>query len=935
MQPQTMDRLPLHLQETRRERKEKGDHLARLVYVEPVVTAEQDPTISVGRTLGVLREGVVEVSVANLDLERALTAKPENTNARVYPVITELKRLKVTYAKRRPKDPNVDDSTSSSTTGSTTDSSSATTISFGSQISSASDLSQMIPEPLGDYPSEVPLNEWPTRPEYDPERVDMTEDQQERLEGIFNEYTDIFSTGIGDIGRTHLAEHQIILEEGSGYFYETPRRMTPEKHIAADQQVQAYLELGLIEPSYSPYASGIVMVGKKDGDLRMCVDYRKLNDVTIKDRYPLPHIKDTLDSIGNARYFSTFDMGRAFHQIPIRECDRPKTAFVVPGGLFQWKYMPFGLCNAPSSFQRLMANVLAPISKKYGNMVLCYIDDILIATRTIEEHLDRMEEVFQRMREAGLKFKAKKCDIFKKEVKFLGSTITSEGIIMNEQGVEKIMAWATPTNRTELKSFLGFASYYREFVMGFSHIAAPLTALDRKNKDDPKNTSIKWNDEAERAFNELKQAFTTTPILSLPTEEGLYVLDTDASCVAIAGILHQIQPDDDGIDRTRVICYASRALTGPELRYSAAKSELLALVYFCKYFKQYLLGRSFVVRVDNQALVWMKTYSGDTTGQAIRWMEQLASFHFVVDHRTREKHMNADALSKLPHYYEELHERQGRKREPPKEEVEFMPKCQWQALDVYPEDDPDPGHGRQGRKATPQPQPEEKDFEGIPGGENHDQALLLVQRYCANVQRPWPYETGQRRIQRTRTIATQSDFNGQGNKCSTNDANTGVSDTGIPAPGTETTSLIKLIMGNITNPLASASPMMIDRKSGPNTSMNENTMADATTSASGQPEWEGFCYAIYDNERKIRAQPTKPELVTARMQQLQEGECLNWNDQIEPHYVEWDHSTLNHDWIARLKREGPKALEPTIPRKEFERINLLMAEPSHTLGDLR
>ncbi|MCP4479053.1 MAG: hypothetical protein GY818_13290, partial [Planctomycetaceae bacterium] len=296
-----------------------------------------------------------------------------------------------------------------------------------------------------------------------------------------------------------------------------------------------------------------------------------------------------------------------------------------------------------------------PFQKKYGNLVLCYIDDILIATRTIEEHLDRIEEVFRYIREAGLKFKAKKCFLFKQEVKFLGSLISSEGIVMQQRGIDKILAWPIPTNRTELKSFLGFANYYREFIRGYSHIAAPIIALDRKNKEDPKNTQIIWNDEANDAFEALKKAFTEPPVLALPSEEGLYILDTDASVVAIAGILHQNQRDDDDVIRTRVICYGSRALTGSELKYSAAKSELMALVYFCNHYRQYLLGRSFVARTDNQALVWLKTYSGDKSGQMVRWMQQLSEYHFVVDHRTRDKHMNADSLSKLPEYYQELY----------------------------------------------------------------------------------------------------------------------------------------------------------------------------------------------------------------------------------------------------------------------------------------
>ncbi|MCP4480998.1 MAG: RNA-directed DNA polymerase, partial [Planctomycetaceae bacterium] len=515
LQPQTMDRYPLNLKQIRKKEHQPGDDLPHLVYIEPLVSAEDNPTISVGRTVAILQNGMVDTSIANLDLERELIAKPENTNARVYPVRAEVQRIPINYIHDRNSSCSSQSSSEDSESDVQTSISDSTEDSDFSEISS---LNQTIPESRSNYPCGPTPAEWPCRPVYDPDRIGMSEDQQERLDALFETYGDVFSTHPGDIGQTDRMEHPITLEEGAGYFYETPRRMTPERHLAADQQVQALLEMGLIEPSRSPYASGIVMVKKPDGAQRLCVDYRNLNDLTKKDRFPIPHIKDTLDSIGNARFFSTFDMGSAFHQVPIRPEDREKTAFVIPGGFFQWKYMPFGLCNAPATFQRLMANVLAPISKKYGNLVLCYIDDILIATRTIEEHLDRIEEVFQHIREAGLKFKAKKCFLFKKEVKYLGSLISSEGIVMQQRGIDKIQAWAIPTNRTELKSFLGFANYYREFIRGYSHIAAPMISLDRKNKENPKDTSILWNDEAQEAFDALKKAFTEAPVLSLPSE---------------------------------------------------------------------------------------------------------------------------------------------------------------------------------------------------------------------------------------------------------------------------------------------------------------------------------------------------------------------------------------------------------------------------------
>ncbi|MCP4465004.1 MAG: hypothetical protein GY819_19605, partial [Planctomycetaceae bacterium] len=395
-----------------------------------------------------------------------------------------------------------------------------------------------------------------TRPVHNAEAAGLDPEEQFALEELLDEFSDVFSQDPTDIGRARVCEYTIDLTEGAKEFREAPRRMTPERHLKADQQVQILLEMGLIEPSRSSFASGIVMVKKPNGEDRFCVDYRKLNDITQKDAFPLPNITDTIDSIGNAKYFSSMDMGSAFWQIPIEEKSRPYTAFVVPGGFYQWKFMPFGLCNAPAAFQRLMANVLAPIAKRYGNLVLCYIDDILIATQTIGQHLERLREVFTCIRAAGLKFKAAKCQLFQKEVKFLGRLITKDGLVIDPAGIEKVQSWARPRNRTELKSFLGFANYYRDFVKNFSDIVSPLTALDRKWIE------FEWNEDAEYAFEELKQAFTTAPVLALPSDEGLYVLDTDASAVAIAGILHQIQETENGDFKTRVISYGSRSLHG-------------------------------------------------------------------------------------------------------------------------------------------------------------------------------------------------------------------------------------------------------------------------------------------------------------------------------------------------------------------------------------
>ncbi len=254
----------------------------------------------------------------------------------------------------------------------------------------------------------------------------MTESQFERFQSIMKENSDLFSKNKTDIGLTTLLKHKIELEPGSKPYKETPRRMNSVKTEAAKETVNDMLQAKLIKESHSPFASGLVVVAKKDGTHRMCIDFRKLNDMTVKDAFPLPRIDKTIESMGSAKWFTSVDMGSAFWQVPLDEESKAKTASATEDGLFECERMPFGLCNATATFQRLMQKALKSISCNYGNVVLCYIDDILVATTTIEQHLERLEEVLRCIRLAGLKLKASKCQFFEKEIIFLGRR-TSEG----------------------------------------------------------------------------------------------------------------------------------------------------------------------------------------------------------------------------------------------------------------------------------------------------------------------------------------------------------------------------------------------------------------------------------------------------------------------------------------------------------------------------
>ena len=306
------------------------------------------------------------------------------------------------------------------------------------------------------------------------------EGARDQLANVLNEYDDLFMKHKADIGRCKIAKHRIELEPEAIPHREGARRMSPDKAAKANQEVQNLLALGLIQPSYSPWASGIVMVKKKTGELRFCCDFRPLNDVTVKDAFPLPRIDESLSRIGNAKIFTSIDLAWAFWQIPLKKRDRRKTAFACELGLFEWRRMPFGLCNASATIQRSIARALQRIQQRHGSVVMAYIDDIVIATETIEEHIARIKEVFECLREAGLKMRAEKCDFMRTETKYLGRVVSSEGIKPDPEAVIKIQEWMPPRSREELQSFLGFANYYRDFVPFHAAKVNPCRSCSRR-----------------------------------------------------------------------------------------------------------------------------------------------------------------------------------------------------------------------------------------------------------------------------------------------------------------------------------------------------------------------------------------------------------------------------------------------------------------------
>ena len=390
--------------------------------------------------------------------------------------------------------------------------------------------------------------------------------------------------------------------------------------------------------------------------------------MTIKDAYPIPQIDESLSKLGDAKFFSTLDLGSAFWQVPLRKKDREKTGFAGELGLYQWKRMPFGLCNATAHFQRLMAPTLTGVTKKYGNLLMCYVDDVVIATPTLEDHIDRLDEVFGCMKRAGLKCKPSKCEILRDSIKYLGRMVDRHGVRPDPEAVEAVLTSKAP--RTV--SFLGFANYYREFIKGYADKVYPMQKLLRN-----KGKKFEWNDEAQVAFENIKRELCEAPVLGMPTEDGMHVLDTDASVVAISGILHQEQ-EWNGRTVLRPIAYGSKVSSDTEMKYGAPKAEMFAVVTFVEKYRAYLGSAPFKLRVDNRALSWLKTYSMDQSYIG-RWIVRLDGYHMIIEHRMRDKHQNADSLSKKTEFYERLEQKQASQEEI-KEGFSFLDKETYEAL---------------------------------------------------------------------------------------------------------------------------------------------------------------------------------------------------------------------------------------------------------------
>ena len=461
----------------------------------------------------------------------------------------------------------------------------------------------------------------------------LEQQQNGELNDLLTQYKDLFAKTMADLRQTDIGEH-VIITENVPPIKRSAYRAAPKENEFIKSEIDEMLQQGLVQPSKSPWSFPVVIVKKKNGKLRFCVNYKPLNDITKKDNYPLPRIDEIFDSLNEAQWFTTLDLASGYWQIKVREEDQEKTAFITKYGTYEFKVMPFGLCNAPATFQRTMDYVLGDAK---GKFVMVYLDDVIIYSKTFEEHLKHIEEVLNRIRDANLRLKAEKCFFAATELQFLGHVVGKDGVRPDPEKVDKVVHYPTPTNLRDLRGVLGLFSYYRRFIKDFSQLADPLYVLLKK--DAPYN----WTTLQQKAFDALKEKLTQAPVVRYPDFSRPFFLYTDASGTGLGAVLAQKEEEEE-----YVIAYASRTLTPAEKNYAVTEMECLAIVWAVKYFRHYLYGSKFTIITDHSALKWLLNSSSETANKRLeRWKISLSEHTYDVVYRKGTKHSNADALSRI------------------------------------------------------------------------------------------------------------------------------------------------------------------------------------------------------------------------------------------------------------------------------------------------
>ena len=449
------------------------------------------------------------------------------------------------------------------------------------------------------------------------------------LREILTEFESVFAKSKYDLGSFSEIVHEI--DTGDARPIKLGMRRTPIHFMEEEERLLTdMLNAGVIRPSLSSWAAAPVLVRKKDNTLRYAVDFRSLNACTKTDTFPIPNMGEMMDALAGNKWLSNLDANAAYWQIPMAPEAREKTAFRTRLGVFEFMRMPFGLSNGPATFSRVMELVLRGLQPKSA---LAFLDDIVILGTDEKSHLNNLRQVLTRFQRYGLKLKPTKCRIFQKTVQFLGRVVSSEGVTLTDHSLQTIETWAPPTSVKEVRQFLGMINFHRQFCAHMATLAAPLNQILKED-------AFRWGTQQQEAFEKLKAALATPPILVIPNKTDPFILDVDCSGVGMGGQLMQLQ---NGQERT--VAYCSFALNVHEKNYCVTRRELLALVRITNHFKHYLIGRPFEVRTDHKCLKWLVHFKAPQ-GQLARWLEHLANFQMTITYRPGKLHLQADALSR-------------------------------------------------------------------------------------------------------------------------------------------------------------------------------------------------------------------------------------------------------------------------------------------------
>ncbi|XP_074819017.1 uncharacterized protein LOC141993377 [Natator depressus] len=453
--------------------------------------------------------------------------------------------------------------------------------------------------------------------------------QRQQIQELCTSYAPTFSA---TPGLTERAYHSIDTGNARPIRVQ-PYRVSAQAKTAIEREIQDMLQMGVIRPSESAWASPVVLVPKPDGEIRFCVDYRKLNAVTRPDNYPMPRTDELLEKLGRAQFISTLDLTKGYWQVPLDESAKERSAFTTHLGLYEFNVLPFGLRNAPATFQRLVDGLLAGL----GEYAVAYLDDVAIFSDSWADHLEHLQKVLERIREAGLTVKAKKCQIGLNRVTYLGHQVGQGTISPLQAKVDAIQKWPVPKSKKQVQSFLGLAGYYRRFVPHYSQIAAPLTDLTKKKQPN----AVQWTEKCQKAFNKLKATLMSDPVLRAPDFDKPFLVTTDASERGVGAVLMQKGPDQE----FHPVVSLSKKLSERESNWSITEKECYAIVYALEKLRPYVWGRRFHLQTDHAALKWLHTVK-ETNKKLLRWSLALQDFDFNIQHISGASNKVADALSR-------------------------------------------------------------------------------------------------------------------------------------------------------------------------------------------------------------------------------------------------------------------------------------------------